>query len=103
MVVELAVNFNLHSQSLPEKSDVFKTFVIVWQVCMWFTEGLCMHTAWCSEIGSLTSLNACNSCSCNDVTEPISLHQAVCTVFVCLRVHACLEREREREIGRGRE
>ena len=34
--------------------------------------------AWCSEIGSLTSLDACNSGASSDVREPISLHQAVC-------------------------
>ena len=34
-------------------------------------------TAWCSEIGSLTSLDACNSGASNNVREPISLHQAV--------------------------
>ena len=38
------------------------------------------HTAWCSEIGSLTSLYACNSGVSSDRREPISLHQAVCTV-----------------------
>ena len=32
---------------------------------------------WCSETGSLTSLNACNSGASSDVREPISLHQAV--------------------------
>ena len=32
-------------------------------------------TAWCSEIGSLTSLDACNSGASSDVREPISLHQ----------------------------
>ena len=34
-------------------------------------------TVWCSEIGSLTSLDACNSGASSDVREPISLHQAV--------------------------
>ena len=34
-------------------------------------------TAWCSEIGSLTSLDACNSGASSDFKEPISLHQAV--------------------------
>ena len=34
-------------------------------------------TAWCSEIGSLMSLDACNSGASSDVREPISLHQAV--------------------------
>ena len=34
-------------------------------------------TPWCSEIGSLTSLNACNSAASSDVREPISLHLAV--------------------------
>ena len=36
-----------------------------------------MCTAWCSEIGSLTSLDACNSGAFSDVREPFSLHQAV--------------------------
>ena len=35
------------------------------------------HTAWCSEIGSLTSLDAPELHSSSDVREPISLHQAV--------------------------
>ena len=34
-------------------------------------------TAWCSEIGSVTSLDACDSGASSDVREPISLHQAV--------------------------
>ena len=34
-------------------------------------------TAWCSETGSLTSLDACNSGASSDRREPISLHQAV--------------------------
>ena len=34
-------------------------------------------TAWCSEIGSLTSLDACDSGASSDVRAPISLHQAV--------------------------
>ena len=39
-------------------------------------------TAWCSEIGSLTSLDACNSSPSSDVREPISLHQAIWLTFV---------------------
>ena len=35
------------------------------------------HTAWCREIGSLTSLDACNSGEFRDVRESMSLHQAV--------------------------
>ena len=35
------------------------------------------YTAWWSEIGSLTSVDACISCASGDVREPISLHQAV--------------------------
>ena len=35
------------------------------------------HTAWCSEISPLTSLDACNSGASSDVKEPVSLHQAV--------------------------
>ena len=34
-------------------------------------------TARCSEIGSLTSMEACSSGASRDVREPISLHQAV--------------------------
>ena len=34
-------------------------------------------TAWCSEIGSLTSRDACNSGASSDRRGPISLHQAV--------------------------
>ena len=41
-------------------------------------------TAWCSEIGSLTSLDAPELHASSDVREAILLHQAV-------------ERERERE------
>ena len=37
----------------------------------------CRSTAWCSEIGSLASLNAPEFYASNDVREPISLHQAV--------------------------
>ena len=37
-----------------------------------------IFTAWCSEIGSLTSLDACNSGASSDVREPISLDQTVC-------------------------
>ena len=36
-----------------------------------------MTTAWCSEIGSLMSLNACKICSCIVIREPFSLHGAV--------------------------
>ena len=35
------------------------------------------RAAWCCEIGSLTSLDACNSGASSDVREPISLHQPV--------------------------
>ena len=38
---------------------------------------LILYTAWCSEIGSLTSLDACNSGASSNRREPISLHQAV--------------------------
>ena len=37
----------------------------------------CTCTDWCSEIGSLTSLDACNSGASSDRKEPISLQQAV--------------------------
>ena len=36
-----------------------------------------IYTAWCSEIGSLTSLDAPELHASSDVREPISLHQAV--------------------------
>ena len=44
-----------------------------------YTDTFNMHTctAWCSEIGSLTSLNAPELHSSSDIREPISLHQAV--------------------------
>ena len=35
------------------------------------------NTVWCSEIGSLTSLEAFKSGACSDGGEPISLHQSV--------------------------
>ena len=38
----------------------------------------CMKcTAWCSAVCSLTSLDACKSCSCSVIRDPTSLHQAV--------------------------
>ena len=40
-----------------------------------------LNTAWCSEIGSLTSLDAPELHASSDVREPISLHQAVCALF----------------------
>ena len=39
--------------------------------------GLLWSTAWCSEIGSLTSPDEWNSGASSDVREPISLHQTV--------------------------
>ena len=39
------------------------------------------HTAWCSEIGSLTSLDPWNSGASSDVRKPISLLQVVHTVM----------------------
>ena len=36
-----------------------------------------VYVAWCSEIGSLASLNAPEFHAFSDVREPISLHQAV--------------------------
>ena len=39
--------------------------------------GIMRYTAWCSEIGSLTSPDARNSGASSDRREPISLHQAV--------------------------
>ena len=41
------------------------------------------HSAWCSEIGSLTSLDACNSGASSDVREPISLHHTLLSVQHC--------------------
>ena len=38
---------------------------------------VCACTTWCSEIGSLTSLDACNSGASCDVRQPISLHHVV--------------------------
>ena len=58
--------------------DHFCTFssfcFLLWHICV----GVHQNTVWCSEIGSLTSLDACNSGASSDVREPISLHQAVC-------------------------
>ena len=36
-----------------------------------------IHTTWCSEIGTLTSLDAWNSGASSNAREPISLHQAI--------------------------
>ena len=47
---------------------------------MYPTENDC--TAWCSEIGSLMSLNAPELHASSDVREPISLHHAVLICFV---------------------
>ena len=44
----------------------------------WSTIPTC--TAWCSEIGSLTSLDAWTSGASSDAREPVSLPQAVYTV-----------------------
>ena len=43
------------------------------------------NTAWCSEIGSLTSVDACNSGASDDAREPISLHQAVLSCLSMVR------------------
>ena len=40
-------------------------------------------TAWCSEIGSLTSLDAPELHAASDVREPISLHQATANRKSC--------------------
>ena len=57
-----------------------------------FTRFCCnTSTAWCSETGSLTSLDACNSGASSDVREPISLHQAV---------HVCIAWSFVQRIGR---
>ena len=37
----------------------------------------CLYTHWCSEIGSLRSLDAPELRASSDVREPISLHQSV--------------------------
>ena len=55
--------------------------------------GVCI-TAWCSEIGSLTSLDALELYASSDVRAPRSLHQAVCVhacacVCVCVRASLC--------------
>ena len=51
-----------------------------------------IYRAWRSEIGSLTSLDACNSGASSEVREPISLHQAVYVTLVkaeaCVRTYA---------------
>ena len=53
----------------------------------WIVQPLwAQHTAWCNEIGSLTSLHACTSGASSDHRQPISLHQAVLVGFVCLLV-----------------
>ena len=44
---------------------------------VWFWLLLPTSLAWCSEIGSLTSLHACNSGASSDVGEPSLLHWAV--------------------------
>ena len=51
------------------------------------------NTAWCSEIGSLTSRDACNSGASSDRRGPISLHQAVQTLvhaWLCTRGYCML-------------
>ena len=52
---------------------IFRTLIFV-KFC-----GMHMHnsTAWCSEIGSLMSQDACNSGAFSYIREPISLHLAV--------------------------
>ena len=47
---------------------------------------VCLCTTGCSEIGSLTSLDAPEFHASSNVREPISLHQAV---FVCVCVCVC--------------
>ena len=59
-----------------------------WPLCG--TELLNQNTVWCSEIGSLTSLDACNSGVSIDRREPISLHQAVATCIVLRHPFALL-------------
>ena len=44
-------------------------------------------TAWCSEIGSLTSLDAPELHASGDVNEPISLHQAVFATYPTAFAH----------------
>ena len=72
----------------PSMSVVLVLFLFAWgggggYPCVLFSHFECFGpemgacTAWCSEIGSLTSLHACNSGASSDVREPISLHQAV--------------------------
>ena len=45
-------------------------------------------TAWCSEIGSLTSRDACNSGASSDRRGPISLHHAVHMYDIVLHVRS---------------
>ena len=65
--------------------------------CVWCMHGVLIiieYTAWCSEIGSLTSLDACNSGAFCDVREPISLHQAVhiqCMVYFQIWCGSCVK------------
>ena len=66
------------SQMLVSKSKGCKLF---FSFCASFwVNYACMYLclAWCSEIGSLTSLDACISGTSRDVREQISLHLAVC-------------------------
>ena len=56
---------NLIFSFLPFEFQVFHCILIL------------VDTTWCSEIGSLTSLNALEFHAFSDVREPISLHQAV--------------------------
>ena len=57
-------------------AELKKNCSIVWSLRV---QAMALHanTAWCSEIGSLTSLDAPELHASSDVREPISLHQAV--------------------------
>ena len=64
-----------------------------WWVLKWFeVEVVCLWcstcTAWCSEIGSLTSLDPCTSGAFSEVSEPIPLLQAVKTLS-CAAICIC--------------
>ena len=54
----------IHMDDLVLPDSVFATFIF---------KGIIVCTAWGSETGCLTSLDACNSRASGDVREPISL------------------------------
>ena len=52
--------------------------------------------AWCSEIGSPTSVDACNSGASSDHRDPFSLHQALDLLHLYMLLHVLLEFVSER-------